>query len=179
MSMIHKAYVFAYDEFTKELSEILEASLTTNNCEDLIGFIKRNITLLKNPNDWIPLTDAWEASVEPKDAHQYGNVALTKFYNPLEDIGLEYSWMDVDDLLQEELFWRKSIILGHPVGSKNNYFDPGKLGSYFQSPERVLENLDVLKDLLQTKPDLRTSLNQVEVMLQEPARLEKGLYVTF
>ncbi|MBD2740414.1 hypothetical protein [Coleofasciculus sp. FACHB-1120] len=134
MSMEHKAFVFDYDSFIYELSNILRNALLTNNNEKLVSFIKQNINSLKDPYEGEALNTSWETMVEPKDPHQYGDFALMKFYDPQDDIGLGamWEWENIQKIFKKEC-GKNSVILGTPFGSKDNYFDPGKMGSYFQS----------------------------------------------
>src|SRR5262245_48970068 len=143
MSMQHKAYPLDYVRFRVELKPVLEAGLASGDVSELRRFIAANFQFLKDPNEGDPLPASWEALVEPKDVHQYGDLALTKFYDPREDVGLGYDWLGgsdrlgVDDLLDEELGEGQSITLGQPCGFPGNYFDPGQYGSYFQSPDLI------------------------------------------
>lgn len=178
MSMEHKAFVFDYDAFVDELGNILENALLTNNNEKLVSFIKQNINSLKDPYEGEPLNTSWEAIVEPKDPNQYGDFALTKFYDPQDDIGLGAMWENVQNILKQEC-GKSLIILGTPFGSKNSYFDPGKMGSYFQSKSQIQGNLQLLTDIIHLSPDLFSELNEAFNMIQKAAEAEKGLYVTF
>src|SRR5262245_50929549 len=82
MSMGHKAFVVDYEAFADQLSDILKTALVTNNDDDLVHFIEANISSLKDPYEGDPLDSSWEDLVETKDAHSYGDIALTKFYDP-------------------------------------------------------------------------------------------------
>lgn len=178
MSMEHKAFVFDYDAFTNEVSNTLEAALITNNTEYLASFIERNLDSLKDPYEGELLDNNWQSLLEIDDPHQCGDLAITKFYNHKNNVGLGYNWENIQNVLQQE-FGIPWIILGESFGSSKNYFDPGKMGSYFQSPTLAKGNLNLIKNLLEQKPNYFSSLDAVIKMLQKPVEKNQGLYVTF
>jgi hypothetical protein len=148
MSMDHKAFVFDYRSFELELKEILEAALDRNEIKDLNDFISANIIYLKDPDNEEHLSKNWRERLENyRYPHNYGDFALTKFYDPNENIGLGSDWPQIDGILAGE---SKSCIalLGRPIGKNGNYFDPGKMGSYFQSLSMVSENKQKIARLI-------------------------------
>jgi hypothetical protein len=179
MSIDHKAYVFDYDEFAIELKSNLEEALLTENINSLITFIHENLSLLKHPDLGGLLDKNWEKMLVSKDVHEYGDFALTKFYDPEDCIGLSNDWGEIDDLLCYEFGEGSLITLGKILGPKDNYFDPGKMGSYFQSPHQVQENLIWLEDTLEQRPELLEYLISVMNMLKDASKQGKGLYITF
>lgn len=53
--------------------------------------------------------------------------------NPADDIGLGYEWEKIEKILNEYLLIDSNkIICGECIGACDRYFDPGKMGSYFQ-----------------------------------------------
>jgi hypothetical protein len=184
MSMEHKAFVFDYEAFIAQFSDLLENSLYSERIEDIVNFIQENLSYLKDPYEGEPLDYNWENQVqEIKDVHIYADFALTKFYNPDKNIGLVYNWQNIEntliDELDELLVEPREIILGKPFGSTNNWFDPGRMGSYFQSPEHVKHNMQILQNLLAQKPELSVALADLLSMLQTAINSQKGLYTTF
>lgn len=178
MPMEHKAFVFDYDAFVDELGNILENALLTNNNERLVNFIEQNLNFLKDPYEGEALSTSWETMVEPKDPHQYGDFALTKFYDPQDDIGLGAMWENIQNILKREC-GKDFVILGTPFGPKGNYFDAGKMGAYFQSTSQVQDNLQLLTKMLEIRPALFCELNESLKMIWKAAEAEKGLYITF
>lgn len=176
--MEHKAFVFDYDAFINELSNTLETALISNNTENLVSFIEQNLDLLKDPYEGEPLDNNWQSMLEIDDPHQCGDLAITKFYHHQNEVGLGYSWENIQNILKQE-FGIPGIILGVPFGANNNYFDPGKMGAYFQSPTLVKDNLSAIKDLLEQKPKYFSDLEGVIKMLQKAVAKNQGLYVTF
>ena len=47
--MEHKAFIFDYGQFDRELLSILEDALATNDCSAVIAFIRRNIESITDP----------------------------------------------------------------------------------------------------------------------------------
>ena len=64
-------------------------------------------------------------------------------------------------------------MLGFPVGLSGRLFDPGRYGSYFQTPRQVRESLSVLKS--HVCPELAGYLELLERCVGEG----RGVYVTF
>lgn len=169
--MEHKAYIFDYDKFKIELLDSLVLSLETGDYSQLKIFITKNIYYLRDPYEGESLHKDWEKMIETFDPHQYGDFAITKYYDPSKDIGLGADWESIHELTAGQFVPSESPILGTPIGPKDNLFDPGKMGSYFQSAAQVKKNLIFIRTLAETEP--------VEKMLANAASLNMGLYVTF
>ena len=174
--MEHKAFVFDYESFERELRPSLEDALATGDTSRLESFISMNLDALRDPYEGQPLRADWASLVEVKDAHQYGDFALTKYYNPTADIGLGSVWERVQDLAASPSR-TSSPILGTTVGPSDAPFDAGKMGSYFQSARSVRENYEYVLEL--AKSTRSAELNKAAEMLEEAARNNAGLYVTF
>src|SRR5437762_1246641 len=93
--MEHKAFPFDYWSFDKELRPLVERSLATGESELLRSFIALHWRTLKDPYEGRPLSLQWEEILETRDPHQYGDHALTKYYDPTNDIGLGPLWDEV------------------------------------------------------------------------------------
>src|SRR5947209_5298245 len=130
--MEHKAFVLDYQSFCRELRPLLEAALAGGDCRGLVYFINENFVLLRDPYEGKPLPTRWEAILEFKDAHQYGDIALTKYYDPAADIGLGGAWECIQMMIAAAGNSDESPVLGTPIGPQTSPFDPGKMGSYFQ-----------------------------------------------
>jgi hypothetical protein len=179
VSFEHKAFVLDYQSFESQLKNILESALENENVSQLSGYISQNQTHLKDPYEGELLTDEWESMIESQDPHQYGDFALTMFYDPTEDIGLGYDWENVQEILSQKLTDTSSV-LGSPIGPASNYFDPGKMGAYFQSPQQVIENQRLLENSFdQGELESSAELEKMLEMLQAATSEGKGLYVTF
>lgn len=59
-------------------------------------------------------------------------------------MGLSGEWIEIDDLLPES---SRHMLLRFSISSSSNVFDPGRIGSYFKIPERVLESLRLCVNL--------------------------------
>ncbi len=179
MTMEHKAYVFDYQAFEVQLGASLYEALLANNVTALADFITRNVGVLKDPLEGQPLTASWEELLEQRDVQEYGDIALTKFYDPGNNIGLRYNWQKAQDALSKYLKGRLSPVLGSPLGPPNNYFDPGRMGTYFQSPKQVETNLSLLESVAQQELNVLTTVDAVRRMLKLAVDVDRGLYVTF
>jgi hypothetical protein len=115
MSFDHKAFVFDYTSFDRELKKIVEDAIDTGGYEDLERYIIANLIFLKDPYEGESLSEDWKEMFEhQEDSDQYGDFAMTKFYNPAEDIGFGHDWADAQNILLNE-FEDSSIILGTPI----------------------------------------------------------------
>jgi len=185
MSMDHKAYAFDYDRFQTELRPVLEAALVSSDAAQLREFVVRNIASLRSPLTEQPLEAGWEDGLETGDVQEIGDLALTKFYDLDANLGLGADWTEIDELLIKQLGKsRGRLTLGDPCGPAHARFDPGSMGSYFQSPQQVRDSLNVFDKLLDRKPDLCDELEDADLdtireMLAPAADKDLGLYVTF
>ena len=105
-------------------------------------------------------------------------MALTRFYDPMEDYGLVYDYLDLAKHLAEADL---TALLGTPFGPHGAYFDPGHQGSYFQTPQEVVGSLARVQriDLSNIDEDQRESWPQFKKLLEECAKVGIGLCVTF
>ncbi|PSB58491.1 hypothetical protein C7B77_04495 [Chamaesiphon polymorphus CCALA 037] len=169
--MAHKAYAFDWKAFEQdELFIILPRSLECDDVLSLVRYIQLHYAQLKDPYEGEPLDETWQEILENKDVHEYADFTLTRFYDPDRDLGIGEEWIEIDESLSE---CNRSILLGFPLCSKNNVFDPGRMGSYFQTPERVLDSLRNVREL---KID---ALESFQTLLEDCSQRRLGLYVTF
>jgi hypothetical protein len=179
MSMSHKAYAFDWLAFEgNELHGILLAAFSSGDPAGLIRYIEAYRGDLKDPYEGDSLDEDWRDMLEKRDVHEYADFALTRFYDPAEDCGLGDQWRAIDDRLPEA---DQVALLGTPFGPPGAYFDPGRLGSYFQTPKQVAQSLACLRRL--KLPDLeeyqRESLERFADLLAECKEAGRGLYITF
>src|SRR5262245_24530781 len=173
--MEHKAYLFDYESFSRELKGILEAAIQTHDPAALVSFIRVNVGNLRDPYEGKPLERDWESLIETRDAHQYGDFALTKYYDPLVEIGLGTDWNSVQELIALDRTLTESPILGSTIGPPDEPFDPGKMGSYFQTDRQVGESHEYL--LKRAEQRRLESLASAIEMLQKALQAGTGLYV--
>lgn len=179
MSMSHKAFVFAFDDFEAELRSILELALSRNDPSVLRDFIVVHRESLVDPYEGNELEENWESLLEIRNVQEYGDFALTKYYDPLDDVGLGDRWEKVGDALEAHGI-NENVVLGRAVGRPDALFDPGRMGSYFQPLGAVRAHRQRLESVLQglETPD-RVYLDAARSMFEAAAVEDKGLYVTF
>ena len=175
--MEHEAFLFDYSLFDRELRSMLDDSLEPDDTAMLQSFINANLNNLRYQYDGEPLTEDWETMIETRDAHQYGDFALTKYYDPKTDLGLGAGWDTVHQMVANDPAVTESPVLGSPVGPADGPFDPGKMGSYFQSAQQVQRNYFYLVNLGGTQST--NELSNAIKMLKEAVDSGSGLYVTF
>jgi hypothetical protein len=139
MSMEHKSFLFNTSAFTKELSEIILTAGETDNEKLVISFINQNLNDLKSPYSGEELTSEWIEELETEDIQELADFAMTKYYNPDEELGLSYSW----ELLLESFdeldlkFNNEYYILGKSLDSENFTLDPGRMGLGFIDSQQI------------------------------------------
>jgi hypothetical protein len=168
--MEHKAYVFDWSRFEFDLRLLLTEALATDDTAELEAYIDRHLTELMDPYEGEPLTAEWRDALENRDVHEYGDYALTRFYDPGDCSGVGYEWARLSEELPEPA---AVALLGFTVGPPGRLFDPGRYGSYFQTPAQVRESLAALKPL-----GLSELAGFVE-LLERCAAKGRGVYVTF
>jgi len=97
----------------------------------------------------------------------------------MENYGIDHYWLDLDfEHLPEAC---QAALLGTPFGPRGAYFDPGRQGSYFQTPQEVVRSHTRLQriDLSNMDRDQRESWEQFKKLLEECAKAGSGLYLTF
>ena len=139
MSMEHKSFLFNTSAFTKELSEIILTAGETDNEKLLISFINQNLNDLKSPYSGEELTVEWIEELETEDIQELADFAMTKYYNPDEELGLSYSWELLLELFDElDLkFNNEYYILGKSLDSENFTLDPGRMGLGFIDSQQI------------------------------------------
>lgn len=151
-------------------AQILFEALATGDTSDLASFVDRHVKALTLPWEASPLPDDWRSELRVGDAHEIGDLALTKYYDADDDCGLQEFWSTIDDQLPDAA---KPCLLGAPFGPSENRFDPGRMGSYFQDPSEVVRSREVLRTLSSS------DLSHFLALLEKAARSGRGLYVTF
>ena len=145
MSMQHKAFRFDWESFNRNLREHLHDALLTGSATQLVMFINSAIGEFSDPYEGEPLTADWMFLLnDADDVHEVGDYALTRFYDPTEDAGIGDAWIAIDDSLNA---LQRNALLGRSIGPATNPFDPGKMGSYVQSPDDVAHSQSLIQGL--------------------------------
>jgi hypothetical protein len=180
MSMSHKAFVFDHARFEQELREGLLAALANDEARPLEAFINTNREALRDPYEGEPLGPDWRDTFRPSDVQAYADFALTKYYDPSDDLGLGTDWEDASQALaQAGLDGR--VLLGTALTTPDGAlcFDPGRQGAYFQSEAVVTEHLAQLAALEARASRLPDGLRAARDLLHAAATARGGLYITF
>jgi hypothetical protein len=180
MPVEHRAFLFNWTAFNEDLRVILEPALYSGDIDELIAFIRQHMVNLRDPYSRQRLEGDWETKLRFRDVQELGDVAMTEYYDPRADIGL-----GVESERLEELYDAFGInpafamvpVLGAILGPDDNPFDPGRLGSYFQTPEHVVGNHLFLTQRAE-KMDI-LELDAAITMLNRAALANMGLYITF
>lgn len=170
VGMSHKAYAFDWWSFELDLHPLLHLALVTNDTTELEAFIDAHREQLTDPYEGNPLPEDWQAALGNRDVHELGDYALTHYYTPASDNGVGGAWFELSDQLPELAL---NSLLGFSVGPREHLFDPGRYGSYFQTPSQVRQSLSVLRPL--GIPELTWFVELLERCTAEG----RGVYVTF
>ncbi len=176
MSMLHKAYALAWAAFEEDLLSLLERGLRSGRTDELVAFIEAHRAELTDLATAEPLGTRWRAKVNLADVQPLGDLALTRYYNLRGDRGLEYAWLATHEALSSDA---QAALLGEPIGYPT-LFDPGKMGSYFQSAELVPESLALLREA-EPLPvrKYRADYDRFLALLEACREGGLGVYVTF
>ncbi|MBK7862672.1 MAG: hypothetical protein IPJ65_29500 [Archangiaceae bacterium] len=156
MPMSHRAFAFRYTAFAAELKPLVEAG----DAGALTRFIDAHRTELREPDHGEPVFSEWARQVEPGDVQTRAKLALTRYYDPRADLGLGLIWQRFQDT---------RAVLGRALPP----FDPGGLGSYFQSEAEVTASIARVLPTVEIEGELLVS------MLRAAEARGLGLYVTF
>ncbi len=170
MTMSHKAYAFDHAAFTTELAPLLRDALQTGSRESLDRFVDHFRPVLSHPWGAVPLPASWREELEVGDVQEVADLALTKYYTPDGEAGVGEAWPAWQESAPPDV---ARCLLGAPFGPVECPFDPGRMGSYFQSPEEVIASQICLSRMV------TPSLARFKELLAHAASLRKGLYVTF
>jgi hypothetical protein len=179
MAFLHHAYLFDFDRFDAELRPVLVEALRSNDPAPLRLFMEQHRHELKDPYAGEPLEPNWEELLETRDVQEYGDFALTLYYDPSADIGLGNRWPALQDLLICEAPPGTDLTLGDTIGPPNRPFDPGGMGAYLLTNEAAMSRLTTLRKLSAARPGLREPLAQLEGMFAIIGKSGRGAYVTF
>jgi hypothetical protein len=178
MSFDHKAFLFDEARFRAELASTLEAALGSGDLAPLRAFVDEHAARLTDPFDGGALAEGFRDALDEADVHALGDLALTAYYDPSDDVGLGGAWQDVEVAI-ERAGLAPARFLGARLGPRATAFDPGRMGSYFQSRADVAANLTELRRVIGARDDLDEALGELEELLATASDEETGLYVTF
>jgi hypothetical protein len=171
VSIAQKAFEFDWLAFNADFRPLLVAALGSHDKAILLAFIDNHRDAIRDPYEGEPLNADWQTQLEdPDDVQALGDFALTRYYDPTADFGIGHTWLGLSEKLNPQ---ERDALLGHPIGNGASLFDPGRMGSYFQSPELLIESIKVLSRA--RRPDLE---NYVACLGACQAK-GKGIYVTF
>jgi hypothetical protein len=170
MSMDHKAFAFDWNSFERDLLPILIGSLASGDGESIRAFIQEHRKRLLDPYEGNPLPDDWISLLETGDVQELSDFALTLYYHPSEDQGVGPAWSQLVQQLPTEI---QASLLGDPIGTTTGRFDPGRMGSYFQTPEQVQDSIRALSE------NGRSDLAHYRRLLEECKSSQLGLYRRF
>lgn len=88
MSIDHKAWLFDHDAFEAELAGTLEAALKSGSTRALKQFVQKHRAALTDIETEEPLEAGWEDRVDATDVQALADLALTKYYDLAENLGL-------------------------------------------------------------------------------------------
>jgi hypothetical protein len=171
MSFDHKAFAFEWAPFQLEMAGVLGQALRTGDASRLERFIDANLAVCASPYDGEKLESGWRRTLPVAGLQEIADFALTKYYDPSDDHGLHEEWSEIEGGLSEAC---RIALLGTPFREgEHAVFDPGLMGSYFQSPEQVRASLSTLSAI--DAKDLEDYVRFLRTVVREA----KGLYVTF
>jgi hypothetical protein len=170
MSMDHKAFAFDWNAFATELAHLLEIGLRDDDSDALGAFVDAHRAACRNPYTGDALEADWRDALESADVQEVADFALAKYYDPADDHGLAGSWMALSERLSTA---QQNALLGELFGPATRRFDPGRQGSFFQTPARVRESLRALSALDEAE------MGSFLALLVDAQERGLGVYTTF
>jgi len=171
--MEHKAFGFDWDAFESTLRPHL-LSAQDGRPEALVGFVRAHLDALVDPDEGGPLTqDAVDEADSEGDVDYLAEMALTRFYDSSEDVGLGADYLEIDAALQNAGLSPAAFLLGRTIEAGDGLFDPGKMGTYFCTKADAEQRYVAVQAL--NDPKLR---DRLERFVAEGVRVG-GLYITF
>jgi len=153
MSIEHKAWLLNYELFSDELADILFHALDFGETQILEGFIDQYHGSMTDLWTWKPLRQDWQEVLRKRlgtlDVLSLGDIALTRYYDPTDDVGLSYGFDALGKYLNSVADLRHiadALIGGYWFGPKGKRFDPGGMGTGFVSLEQAREHLALLAE---------------------------------
>jgi hypothetical protein len=201
MSISHKAYLFDHAEFSRELSEPLFTALASGDIQSLREFIERFRPRLTDPMTGESTAEDWETSYRHQsDVQQYADLALTKYYDPESNLGLDYGFDALGSFLEAVPKVRRvagPLICGYLFGPKGRRLDPGYMGTGLLSSADVRRQLRTLEqtgwppipspeDPIYAEcyysptsvSEVRSSLNQLTLLYRRASKCRMGILFT-
>lgn len=114
---------------------------------------------LRNPYTGEPLEKDWREQLEVGDVQELADFVLTRYYDPNVDCGLGAEWIPIESRLPVAA---RNALLGKPFGSPKTYFDPGRMGSYFQDEAMARESLRILTAMVDERAALTEFVDLLE-----------------
>ena len=167
MSMLHKARELDWLAFER-IRPVIERGLTRNDPTELMATIEEDLNAFRDPYEGEFLAPDWRDALETGGVQEIADFALTQCYDPSRYFGLDHEWMRIEEALSPE---GRGALLGIAIGPAANLFDPGGMGSYFQTPHEVARSLKILRAVPQ--------LGEYCEGLARAVNNSRGLYVTF
>jgi hypothetical protein len=143
MSIVHKAYLFDFRGFERELAGIVYEALKRDDVRRLRTFIQRHRAELTDFSTEEPPGEDWEERILSEgggNTQWYADLALTRFYDFTDDLGLGYGFDALHAFLRTVPTVGDSaddLICGRVFGPKGQRLDPGAMGTGLLSPEDV------------------------------------------
>lgn len=129
MAMEYKAYAFDWSAFEVGLKPLLVEALGANDTAKLQAFINQHLGNLTDPYEGDPLSADWKDTLENSDVHEYGDYALTRYYDPADNRGIGYEWVRLSEELAPPA---AHAMLGFASDQPNTGSIPGAMGHIFR-----------------------------------------------
>ncbi len=198
MSMQHKAFLFDTDVYYGQIEPVIENCCLTGNSGVVCEYINNNLKQIYNPYTAENLEADWQNELESGTMQELFDFILTRCYEPDDDIGLEYSWdgmlevikeMNILDDAEEDI-----CVLGRPLVYAGVEINPGLMGLGIVKASEVkrikdiltrnrekLEAIDIPEDLLYEleEDELIDAYDDLCSMYKRAEVEKKGLLFTF
>lgn len=144
MSMAHKAFLFDTETFHSTIEPVMKACVA--NPEAARKYICEHYSQFQSPYTGEVLDEDWEDEFDSPTLQVYFDILLTACYDVDDDMGLEYMWDAVNDLIAElDVFDDSQVaVLGRELIIGDVQVDPGMMGLRLVDGSEVPGIRDVL-----------------------------------
>lgn len=155
MSMEHKAFLFDTKKYHENIEVILDTCCYQNNTEAAEIYINQHLCELSSPYTGDKLDNDWKETLFSGDIQEYADYLLTSCYDVNHNIGLDYAWDGLNEIIQKMHFMDESeiCVLGKTVMFHGIIINPGAMGMGIISQTEVGK---IRKKLLQNGGQLNT-----------------------
>lgn len=171
MGMDHKAYIFDTKKYHVDIEMILDMCCYEKSVTKAEIYINEHWKELTSPYTGERLNKEWKKSLYSGSLQEHFDILLTACYDCEKDIGLDYRWDGVTEVLKQLNFMDNIVVcvLGKRIIYHDTIVDPGAMGLGIVEAEDVgfiykkLEQNEFLLDEMKLPQDMLYKMDEEEI----------------